>query len=92
MAQDEKQFHNYEWRDLSMHKTRMMYFESEDILHLVLADDVEANSVELSPGITAELNESGEMIGIEILNTSTFLRDSLVDSFQFKLLQITQPA
>ena len=77
-----------------MNKTRMTYFEAEDILHLVISDEPEANSIELSPGITAELNEKGEMIGIEIINASMFLRNSLLESFQFKLLQLSplQPA
>ncbi|MBI5182005.1 MAG: DUF2283 domain-containing protein [Nitrospirae bacterium] len=30
----------------------------------------EANSIELSPNITAEMNERGELIGIEILEAS----------------------
>lgn len=63
----------------------MTYFEAEDILHLVLSEEPEANSVELSPGVMAELNKNGEMIGIEILNASAFLRNSLLESFQFIL-------
>ncbi len=39
------------------------YFEKEDILHLVISDEPEANSVELGPNVTAELNEKGELIG-----------------------------
>jgi len=74
-----------------MNKTRMTYFEAEDILHLVLSEEAEANSVELSPGVTVELNRNGEMIGIEILNASAFLRNSLLESFQFKLLQLPLP-
>jgi hypothetical protein len=31
------------------------------------------------------------MIGIEILNASAFLRNSLLESFQFKLLQLPAP-
>jgi uncharacterized protein YuzE len=69
----------------------MTYFETEDILHLVLSEEAEANSVELSPGVTVELNRNGEMIGIEILNASAFLRNSLLESFQFKLLQLPAP-
>lgn len=71
-----------------MNKTRMTYFEAEDILHLALSEEPEANSVELSPGVTVELNRNGEMIGIEILNASAFLRNSLLESLQFKLLQL----
>ncbi len=73
-----------------MNKTRMTYFAAEDILHLVIAEEAEANSVELSPGVTAELNDKGEMIGIEILNASVFLGNSLFESFQVKLMQLPQ--
>ena len=73
-----------------INKTRMTYFSAEDILHLVIADEAEANSVELSPGMTAELNDKGEMIGIEILNASVFLGNSLFESFQVKLMQLPQ--
>ena len=66
----------------------MTYFESEDILHLVITEEDEANSVELSPNITAELNESGELIGIEILNASDFVRDSILEGVQAKLLNL----
>lgn len=65
----------------------MRYFEQEDVLHLLISDDPEANSVELSPNITAELNADGELIGVEILNASLFLRDTIMESIQFKMLQ-----
>ncbi|MDD1631039.1 MAG: DUF2283 domain-containing protein, partial [Methylococcaceae bacterium] len=35
-------------------------------------------SVELSPNITAELNAEGELIGVEILKASIFLRDFIL--------------
>ena len=69
-----------------MSKSRMVYFEQEDILHLALSDEVEAASVELGPHITAELNEQRELIGIEILNASAFVRDAVLESVQAKLL------
>ena len=72
-----------------MNKAKMFYFEKEDILHLVLTEEEEANSVELSPNITAELNEKGELIGIEILNASTFVRDSILEGVQARLLNLT---
>lgn len=72
-----------------MNKTSIQYFEKEDILHLVISDEREANSIELSPNITAELNEKGELIGVEILNATSFLRDSIMESIQFKMLQTT---
>ena len=74
-----------------MSKPKMFYFEKEDILHLMMTDEEEANSVELSPNITAELNEQGELIGIEILQASTFVRDSILEAVQAKLLNLTSP-
>ncbi len=35
----------------------------------------ESNSLELNPNITAELNDNGALIGIEILNASAFIQD-----------------
>jgi uncharacterized protein YuzE len=73
-----------------MNKPKLFYFEKEDVLHLVIADDEEeANSVELSPNITAELNEKGELIGVEILNASDFMRDSIMETAQARLLNLT---
>jgi uncharacterized protein YuzE len=70
----------------------MAYFQDEDILHLAISDEPEASSVELSPNITAELNEAGELIGIEILEASTFLRDSILDSAQARVLDLARSA
>ena len=58
----------------------MTYFEKEDILHLVISDEPESGSLELSPNITAELNENGELIGVEILNASAFIQDTILDA------------
>ena len=63
-----------------MNKPKMTYFEKEDILHLVISDEPESDSLELSPNITAELNENGELIGIEILNASAFIQDAILDA------------
>ena len=32
-----------------MNKMRLIYFEKEDIIHLIISDEPEANSVELEP-------------------------------------------
>jgi uncharacterized protein YuzE len=71
-----------------MSEARMMYFEKEDILHLSISDEPEADSVELSPNITVELDDKGELIGIEILQASTFVRDSILESVQARILQL----
>ena len=71
-----------------MPKLKLSYFEQEDILHLALSEEDEASSLELNPDITAELNERGELIGIEILNASTFVQETFVEGAQAKLLQL----
>lgn len=71
-----------------MNKARIRYFEQEDVLHLVITDEPESRSVELGPNITVELNEENEMIGVEILHASSFLRDTVLDSVQAKTLQL----
>jgi uncharacterized protein YuzE len=71
-----------------MNRARIRYFEDEDVLHLVISDEPEFRSVELSPNITVELNDKNEMIGVEILKASAFLRDTVLDSIQAKTLQL----
>jgi len=64
----------------------MTYFENDDILHVMLAEGEESQCVEITPDVTAELNDKGELIGIEILDASRFIRDSVVESVQAKLM------
>jgi uncharacterized protein YuzE len=73
-----------------MNKTTIRYFEQEDILHLVISEEPESRSLELSPDITVELNDQNEMIGVEILNASKFLRDAVLESIQAKTLQLLE--
>jgi uncharacterized protein YuzE len=71
-----------------MTKPKMSYFSQEDTLHILISEEEEASSVELSPNITAELNDRGELIGIEILNASTFVRDAIMEGVQAKVLNL----
>jgi uncharacterized protein YuzE len=68
--------------------SQLHYFESEDILHLLIAQDEEQSSVEIAPNITAELNADGELIGVEILNASNFLHHFILESVQAKLMNL----
>ena len=68
----------------------MTYFEKEDVLHLAISDEAEVGSVEVSPNITAELNAKGELIGIEILGASNFIRDSVLESVQARVLYLAE--
>ncbi len=71
-----------------MSKSKMLYFSEEDILHLQVSEGGEASSVEVGPNITAELNEKGELIGIEILQASAFVRDAIMEGVQAKVLNL----
>ncbi len=73
-----------------MSKTRIRYFEQEDILHLAITEEPESRSLELSPDITVELNDKDEMLGVEILNASKFLRDAVLESIQAKMLRVLE--
>lgn len=60
----------------------MVYFEQEDILYLMVAPGTEAQSVELSPDVTVELDAQGQILGIEFLNVNKFMRDSIIESLK----------
>ena len=74
-----------------MNNPRMTYFAESDVLHLSISNEQEAGSVELAPNVTAELNERGELIGIEILEASRFVRDSVLEVAQAKILKWPTP-
>ena len=73
-----------------MNNARMQYFESEDVIHLAVADGSEVRSIELGPNITVELDKNNELVGIEILNASSFLRDTVLDSVQARTLDLLE--
>jgi len=37
-----------------------------------------------------EINDKGELIGIEILNASAFVRDAILESVQARMLQLPE--
>ncbi|MGE0884180.1 MAG: DUF2283 domain-containing protein [Blastocatellales bacterium] len=69
---------------------QIQYFEKEDVLHLAITEEPESRSLGLSPDITVELNDKDEMIGVEILNASKFLRDAVLESIQAKMLRVLE--
>ncbi|MBG1257938.1 DUF2283 domain-containing protein [Nostoc commune] len=69
-----------------MNNAKKAYFEKEDILHLSISNEREAESVEISPNITAELNDDGDLIGIEIIKASDFIGD-LINKPPFQIFQ-----
>ena len=67
--------------------SKMQHFPEEDLLHVLIREGDEAGSVELSPHVTAELDEAGEIIGIEITNATAYVRDNILESAQARLLR-----
>ena len=73
-----------------MNNPKLNYFPDQDIIHLVISEENEADNVEISPNITAELNQDGELISVEILKASIFLRDFVLETALAKLLKLKQ--
>ena len=57
-----------------MKKPLVNYDSKEDILYIVAKKGKEEEFVEIAPGINVELDGKGEVIGIELLNASSFLK------------------
>jgi uncharacterized protein YuzE len=55
-------------------KPLVNYDSKSDVLYIVTREGREEGFVEIAPGINIELDEKGEVIGIEILNASKFLK------------------
>ena len=64
------------------------YYKEEDIMHIVISEGPEKGSAEISPNITLELDENREIIGIEILEASKYIRDSILETAQAKLMNM----
>ncbi len=62
------------------------YFKEEDIMHILISEGPERGSAEINPNITLELDENREIIGIEILEASKFIRDYILETAQIKLV------
>ena len=72
-----------------MDKRNMRYFPEQDVLHVLIREGEEAGSVELSPHVTAELDQDGEIIGIEITDATAYVRDNILESAQGRFLRGT---
>lgn len=63
-------------------KGTMRHYPKDDLLYVMLQAGEEAKSVEIKPGVTAELNKGGELLGIEILDASVYLRKLIQDRLE----------
>lgn len=50
------------------------YDSRSDVLYIGIKKGAEEEFIEISPGINVELDEKGQVIGIEILNASRIFR------------------
>ena len=55
-------------------KPKINYDPKSDVLYIVARKGKEEEFVEIAPGLNAELDENGRVIGIEILNASSVLK------------------
>ena len=55
-------------------KSLINYDYESDVLYIVAKKGVEEEFVEVAPGINVELDDRGQVIGIEILNASKCLK------------------
>lgn len=55
-------------------KPLVNYDSKSDVIYIVTKKGKEEEFVEVAPGINVELDEKGEVMGIEILNASIFLK------------------
>ena len=53
---------------------KIYYDEAEDILYLAKEGE-EKEVVELSPGVNVELDNSGQLIGVEVFRASSLFKD-----------------
>ena len=53
---------------------RVFYDEKEDILYLAKQGE-EEEVMEVAPGVNVEFDKGGQLIGVELLNASTLLKD-----------------
>jgi uncharacterized protein YuzE len=68
-------------------KGSVKYYPENDVLHVLIQAGEEAKSVEIEPGVTAELNKSGKIIGIEILDVSQYLQKLIQQRLEPQLRQ-----
>lgn len=59
---------------MKKNKAILNYDRRSDVLYIVTKRGEEEEFVEIAPGVNVELNDRGEVIGIEILNASSFLK------------------
>lgn len=60
-----------------MNKTTVHYDPQSDVVYFLVRDGEEERFVEVAEGVNVELDEKGQLLGVEILNASRFLRATI---------------
>jgi uncharacterized protein YuzE len=60
-----------------MNRPTVHYDPESDVLYFLVRDGAEERFVEVAEGVNVELDEEGQLLGVEILNASRFLRAAI---------------
>ena len=60
-----------------MNRSTVYYDPQSDVLYFLMQDGEEARFVEVAEEVNMELDEEGQLLGVEILNASRFLRAAI---------------
>jgi uncharacterized protein YuzE len=66
-------------------KGSLKYYPEADVLYVLIKTGEEAKSVEIEPGVTAEMDKRGRLMGIEILDASQYLRKVIQEKLEPQL-------
>jgi uncharacterized protein YuzE len=67
-----------------MAESKVRYDAKADVLYLVCDEGEIARSIEVSPGITVEFGDAGNILGVEILRASKVLMEKVIASLHAK--------
>jgi len=65
-------------------ESKVRYDAKADVLYLVCDGGEIARSIEVSPGITVEFGDAGNILGVEILRASQVLTEKVIASLHAK--------
>jgi uncharacterized protein YuzE len=72
-----------------MNKPQVRYDEKADVLYFLVQEGVEDRFVEVAEGIYVEMDSAGDLLGVEVLNASQWLRQAVGPQ---RLMELAQAA
>jgi uncharacterized protein YuzE len=69
-------------------ESKVRYDAKADVLYLVCDEGEIARSIEVSPGITIEFGDAGNILGVEILRASKVLMEKVIASLHAKQARV----